>query len=68
MFGVRSILMAAGELLGGDDELTERYWAHLADGALLTELCAILVFHYIRPQQQSKEKELALTRLCLAGR
>ena len=68
LFGVRSLLMAAGELLGGDDELAERYWEHLADGVLLTELCAILVFNYIRPQQQSKEKELALTRLCLPGR
>jgi hypothetical protein len=65
--GVRSVLHAAGRLLGSADELTERRWEHLADGAMLQELCSLLVYGLIRPGPYGKDEELALSRLCIPG-
>ena len=51
--GIRSVLHAAGRTLGGSDELTDRRWEHMADGAQLTQLCAVLVHEVIgRPAPQ----------------
>ena len=60
----------AGRLLGSADELTERRWEweHLAEGVLLEEMCALLVYQYIKPcGSYGKGEKLALTRLYIPG-